>query len=296
MTQDRADRRHFIDMRPAALAIGRRFAPVYPTRNGRPCCAHGVHDASRDPETIKKLWARYPGANISVAMGRVSGLLGLDVDMKGGRDGKGSLAALEAAHGPLPRTPHYNTPNGGLGYLFRHPGGEVRTRFDFLPGLELKSDGAALTLPPSAKRGRPYVWHLSPAEAQLADPPAWLLKITGPPPAPTRAARCDEVAPSLRTANPERLAKYVAAALDRECGALARMGKDTGRNRALFVAACRLGELVGADMLPQDLVESELEIAAQACGLVAEDGWRSVRATIASGMQRGLRQPREVAL
>jgi hypothetical protein len=224
-------------------------------------------------------------------MGRVSGLLGLDVDMKGGRDGKASLAALEAKHGPLPRTPRYSTPNGGLGYLFRHPGGEVHSRFDFRPGLELKSDGASLTLPPSAKHGRPYAWCTTPAAA-----PTWLLEFGLPLPAPARACRSDDLAPSLRTADPRRLAKYVAAALDRECGALARMGKDTGRNLALFVAACRLGELVGADMLPQDLAESDLETAAQSCGLVAEDGWRSVRATIASGMQRGLQRPREVAL
>ena len=78
----------------AALAIGQRLGPVFPTRDGRPLCTHGVHDASRDPERSKAMWAPCPEANISVATGRVSGLLGLDLDMKGGRDGLASLAAL----------------------------------------------------------------------------------------------------------------------------------------------------------------------------------------------------------
>lgn len=284
------------DTLPAALAIGQSIGPVFPTIDGKPRCAHGYKDASRHPDEIKRLWARCPGANVSVAMGAASGLLGLDVDVKGGRDGKASLAALEAEHGPLPPTPHYTTPSGGLGYLFCHPGGSVQNRMDFLPGLELHSDGTAMTLPPSRKDGRAYVWQLSPANARMtlggarfADPPPWLLAAAAPARAPILAKRA-----TLHLDSFDRMARYVGRAVDEECGAVAAMAHGSGRNRQLFVAAAKLGGLVGAGLLSRDLAEGELEAAAQACSLAAEDGWRAVRATIASGLNRGISSPREV--
>jgi hypothetical protein len=278
-----------MNLRFAALAIGQRFAPVFPTVDGRPRCAHGVHDASRDPGRIKALWARCPGANVSIATGRVSGLLGLDVDVKGGRDGKASLAALEAAHGRLPPTPSYATPSGGMGYLFKHPGGHVPSRFDFVPGLELHSDGAAMTLPPSAKNGRPYRWIVTPHDVPVVEAPGWLLDAAKPLQTPPRECKV------LRVDSFDRLARYVARAVEYECAAVAQMARGSGRNRALFIAAAKLGELVGAGLLSRDLAEEQLEEAAGACGLAAEDGWRSIRATIASGLSRGERQPRQVS-
>jgi hypothetical protein len=93
----------------AALMIGRRIGPVFPTVAGKPLCRHGYKDATRDSDGINALWARCPDANVSVPMGRASGLLGLDVDQKGGRDGIAALAAQEAEYGALPDTPHYST-------------------------------------------------------------------------------------------------------------------------------------------------------------------------------------------
>ena len=276
-------------MLPAALAIGQRFAPVFPTGDGKPRCAHGYKDATRDPDRIKALWARCPEANITVPMGRASGVIGLDVDQKGGRDGIASLAALEAEHGPLPPTPHYSTPSGGYGYLFVCPGHGAASRYDFRPGLELHGDGASMTLPPSQKGGRRYVWIRTPRDIPFADAPPWLLAVANPPPPPPRERK------PLRMDSFDRMARYVAKAMEEECAAVAAMAPGSGRNRALFIAAAKLGELIGADLLPRDTAEGALEEAAQACGLAAEDGWRAVRATIASGLDRGVRQPREVA-
>lgn len=271
----------------AALAIGQQIGPVFPTVAGRPSCRHGVHDASRDPERIKALWARCPESNVSVAMGSAHGLLGLDVDRKGGRDGFASLEALEQVHGALPETPCYRTPNDGLGYLFKHPGGPIANRFDFRPGLELHSDGTAMTLPPSHKGDRQYVWIKTHKDIGFADPPPWLLAAAAPPPAPAKRA-------VLRMDSFDRMARYVARALEDECAAVAAMGPNSGRNRQLFIAAAKLGELVGADLLRRDMAEGALEEAAQICGLAGADGWRSVRATITSGINRGMRQPRQV--
>jgi len=86
----------------------------------------------------------------------------------------------------------------------------------------------------------------------------------------------------------------VAVAVEGECQAVAQTGSG-GRNHRLFQAAARLGELVGAGALSQDVAEDALEIAAADCGLVREDGISAVRASIRSGIGRGVQQPREVA-
>lgn len=60
------------------------------------------------------------------------------------------------------------------------------------------------------------------------------------------------------------------------------------------MASANLGQLVGADLLPQAAAERALLQAAGECGLVSEDGTRAVLATIASGMKKGVANPREV--
>ena len=64
------------------------------------------------------------------------------------------------------------------------------------------------------------------------------------------------------------------------------------RNHALFVASCALGSLVGARLLVLDIAQGGLLTAADICGLVRDDGSRAVEATIASGMTRGIANPR----
>jgi hypothetical protein len=74
------------------------------------------------------------------------------------------------------------------------------------------------------------------------------------------------------------------------------MGPGSGRNLRLFQAAANLGGLVGARLLTERVAQEVLEKAADDCGLWKEDGPHAVRATIKSGMNRGLASPREVAL
>ena len=45
-----------------------------------PRVPHGVKDSSKDPEQVKRWWARWPEANIGVAAGKASGFFILDID------------------------------------------------------------------------------------------------------------------------------------------------------------------------------------------------------------------------
>jgi integrase len=156
-------------------------------------------------------------------------------------------------------------------------------------GLDIRTDGGAIAAPPSQKANGAYRWADHPLKTPLADPPRWLLQLAIDPPPPPKPDRAP-----LRRDTAARMARYVEAALDGECGEIAGT-KSGGRNQRLYTGAIRLGELVGAKLLPHDLAEKELYAAADRCGLVREDGAHAVRITIDGGLRKGIANPREVA-
>ena len=264
----------------------------------------GVYEATRDPEVIDAFWRRYPDANISVACGPPSGVFVLDVDVKTsagvGFDGMSDLRVLQDIYGPLPATACTSTPSGGRHIWFSlperrelsnrvhmravdHDGAEWKT------GLDVRTAGGCVPVPPSAKPTGGYRWLHDPFADGFAEAPAWLLDIIDPPLPPRPPQQ------PIRVSSLDRTARYVAAAVDGECRELAGMGGNSGRNLRLFQAAANLGELVGANLLSQDMAEGALETAAQENGLWREDGPHAVRASIRSGMRKGMAHPRELA-
>lgn len=261
---------------------------------------HGCHDATSDPAEVRRRWMRHPDANLAVACGPKSGVFVLDIDAKGAVNGFESLARLEAQHGPLPLSWLTLTPSGGEHRWFRQPEGlELRNKVGLrvyhpdgsrtvYDGLDIRTAGGSVALPPSAKPHGSYRWGVKPSDRPLADAPGWLIALASDPPLPPRPPRAP-----LRLASSDRAARYVERALDGECRAVAEF-KQGGRNLRLFQAAANLGELVAGGLLPQDLAEKCLETAAADCGLLQEDGHHAVRQTIASGMARGFKKPREI--
>jgi putative DNA primase/helicase len=78
-----------------ARKLGWHVIPVFEVKDG--CCAcaagknckrpgkhprtrNGVHDATTDPDQIRKWWRIWPNANIGVATGCISGILVIDAD------------------------------------------------------------------------------------------------------------------------------------------------------------------------------------------------------------------------
>ncbi len=103
----------------AALRYAELGLPVFPChKEGKtPITEHGLNDASRDPEAIRRWWEQTPQANIGLPTGAASGLFALDVD---GPEGEEALARLIEANGPLPDTWEQQT-GRGRHVLFAYP-------------------------------------------------------------------------------------------------------------------------------------------------------------------------------
>jgi putative DNA primase/helicase len=180
----------------AALAYAARgwriFPSHYPIGNdgcscGRsPCNSPGKHprtpngykDATGERQALEDWFTSDPAPNISIATGEVSGIIVLDVDKRHG--GLESLERMGSEYGPLPKTPTAQTGGGGLHIYFKYPvGKEIRTRpkIGEYAGIELKSNGASITAPPSKhSSGKAYKWITS-AGTTLAELPEWLIEI-----------------------------------------------------------------------------------------------------------------------
>ena len=248
-----------------------------------PRVAGGLTVASVDPATIEAWWRRWTSANVAIRTGAVSGLMVLDVDPDHGGDE--TLEALLHDHGPLPPGALVRTGSGGRHLYFAHPGGVIRNDAGrrLGPGLDIRGDGGYVIAPPSRHTsGTSYRW--DGPDRHLPDPPDWLLdRLREPlhPPAPSTP-------PNARPSSTSRTSAWARAALERELAKVSA-AQEGARNSTLNRSAFSLGQIVGGGALDADEVEHLLLDRASAIGL----GEREARATIASGLSAGLRQPRQ---
>ncbi|MGO2746742.1 bifunctional DNA primase/polymerase [Microbacterium sp.] len=227
-------------MMRAALELAAAGWSVFPCQwegpDGKaPLTMHGHHDASREPEQIRRWWDRWPLAMIGASV--PDSLLVFDIDPRNG----GSLTALEQVLGVLPATLSARSGRGdGGGHLyFLRPHGTLSSTA--LPaGIDLKRSGYMI-MPPSLHpaTGEPYRWHdvtaapaALPQQARAVLRPAQRRQYVNPAPAGDGVG----------------LIRHVATAAPGD------------RNKCLFWAACRAYE----DNLP---VLDQLRAAAVATGL-----------------------------
>lgn len=243
--------------------------------------SRGFYDATTNPKRLERWFARYP-YNVGIRTGVASGIFVLDVD---GDIGFQSLRDLERENGRLPQTLTSLT-SRGQHFWFRLDAPLPCSASKVGVGLDIKADGGYVAAPfsihPSGKRYEWYDQNIAPAPA-----PEWLITCA-------RAKKISERA--LETIN--RSSKhhgepgaYGRVALEREIAILAAAAPGA-RNNLLNVTAFRLFQLVAGGELDEGLVENALGQACETNGLVQDDGWRSVRATIASSRRAGLQHPR----
>jgi hypothetical protein len=206
-----------------ALWYGAQGQPIFPlftpTSTGCSCrnvtCTDiGKHPritgwqarATTDAETIQQWWTQWPEANIGLRTGITAWVL--DVDPRHG--GKTTLDLLEDEHGPLPDTPRVLTGGGGEHWYFAMPeAGRVGNRVSLAPGLDVRSLGGLIVLPPSAHAsGKTYQWNplFDLEDYQPAPAPAWLLALVQSPVSAPQAAPDSPIASGKRNETLSRMA------------------------------------------------------------------------------------------
>jgi len=283
----------------AALGYAQRFGwHVFPCepRGKKPLTNHGFKDATTDPAIIAQWWERWPDANIGVACGP-SKLVAIDADVKSGAPGLETWAALCAELQLDTTTPTALTPSDGQHVIYVTGDLDIGCSVGRLgSGLDVRARGGYIVAPPSiGSNGSAYRWApgLSPNDVA---------------PRPIAESLAERLATPKREAAPEppeepesdpphppdeRERAYALAALADEKKLLisALPGE---RNVTLNKSAFSLGQLVSTGALSRDEVEIALYEACAGNALVADDGGRSVRATIESGLDAGMRKPRRI--
>jgi hypothetical protein len=177
-----------------------------------------------------------------------------------------------------------HTGSGGRHFYFAHPGGVIRNDAGrrLGPGLDIRGDGGYVIAPPSSHTsGTKYHWERQ--DRQLATAPDWLLdRLREPLRPPARP-----MPPPAEPCSPRRISAWARAALERELAKVST-AQEGSRNSTLNRSAFSLGQIAGAGALDADEIERLLLDRATAIGL----GEREARATIASGLSAGARQPR----
>lgn len=284
-----------VSMLDAALGLAARGFSVFPIwwKRGELCacgdagckspCKHplgalvrdGCHDATREPDTIRRWWSEYPDANIGIATGAPSGVWVFDVDE--GSGGDVSLASLVEQHGPVPGTLRVRTGRGWHYYFAYQPG--MKNSAGATQGLDARGDGGYVVAPPSMHAtGRRY---------EIADDvpvvvaPLWVLD------ALRRKKDVDRRAAPRAAANPTRTTPYGRKALEQiseELAAIKKGGRDNARNGASY----RVGRLVAGGHIDRTDGENSLLDACERNGLISEEGYETVRKRIDRGIEDGV--------
>ncbi|MCX7358138.1 MAG: bifunctional DNA primase/polymerase [Alphaproteobacteria bacterium] len=272
-------------------ARGLRPVPMI-TQFKRPALRGWATRANCDPDAVAAFFARAPFATgLAIATGQGVLVLDLDCNHENGVNGLLSFAALCAEHGAgeaLALGPRVRTPRNGLHIYFRYDRARaMRNRVGLAPGVDVRGERGLAMAPPSYG----YRWVFDSWAQELPPAPEWLLALLDPPPRPPVSATYASV--GGLGSRITSVSAYASAVFERELAAVAKANRGE-RNQTLFKASARTGSLASAGMLPVERLEAALLEAAVANGLVADKGEEAAQATIASGLKRGLANPRRL--
>lgn len=306
-------------LREAALAYANTGWPVLPLRPGSkrpatpnhtadacdgsdPRCAATGHigweaRATTDPGRIARAWDRRP-YGIGVACGP-AGLVVVDLDVAKhtAASGADTLAALEHDRGEtLPATWTVGTPSGGRHLYYRRTAGlELgNTAGRVGPGIDTRAGGGYVVAPPTITRGAGGGEYWLVDDHPPAELPGWFGRLLSPQRL-TRSQSSPRSGPDRRdpVAATDRARHYAACAVSGELTQLAN-AREGQRNHRLFLASIALGQLAGAGLITVDEVEGKLLDAAERHVAAGAYSTHQARQTIASGLRRGLAEPRRL--
>lgn len=128
---------------------------------------HGVLDATCDKAQIREWWNKWPDCNIGGATGFKFDVL--DVD-EGGEE-------TLTAHEPIPQTPEVTTASGGTHLYLKVSPIPLKNVVKFAPGLDVRTKGGYVVLPPSVNGKAGWKWKVKLTDAELSPWPQWIVEV-----------------------------------------------------------------------------------------------------------------------
>lgn len=225
---------------------------------------HGFKDATDDAAQIEKWHKEYPGANIGIATGAMSGIVVVDIDPRNG--GSDTMVNLFKKGCAFPPCPEAATGNGGKHLFYKLPNGLKASKDRLGKGIDIKAEGGYVVAAPSKigkseqGPGGEYRWVFVPQRGQELPPfPKWALDRLVC--RPTSVGAEFERRPSSNMARKE---------LEGMAAMLAKTGEGH-RNISLNWAAHYAGKLVNEKVLDAKEAHDRLVTAALAAGLTSAE-------------------------
>lgn len=259
-----------------------------------PRTRHGLHDASTDPAVVRRMWTRWPDANIGGVCGTPGGIIVADADtleaeiqlaqrLSEGDPAQSAAMLLEplvAGGGLVVRT------RRGLHRWFSAPPDRTVPSGKLGHGLDLRAARTYVAMPPSRYAGGEYAFlggQLDPLPlALIAD-----LKRTRP----SMAAGVTPMRSALRVDDyGGPTTAYGQGVIERRCADICSAPRGE-RNFALLRAATTCAGYAATGEI--DLAEAEEALRAVALDRGPEERppLREVEQTIDSGFRRGIARP-----
>ncbi|MEM9376193.1 MAG: bifunctional DNA primase/polymerase [Pseudomonadota bacterium] len=246
------------------------------------------------PERARILVERYDVTRILVEPAENMVVLDIDHRPAQGWDGVAIGRELRRVFS-LPTCPIIQTPSGGFHLWFQLPPGfktrnwtSTHGKFP-IEGVDVRTFGGLAAVPPSVRQNASekacgvYKWIGVCRTLPLA--PQSLVRALTPPKRPVI-----EVVKRQRFSGD--IHPWIAAMLRGQLAEVEKCG-DGNRNAQLFKSSAWVAAYVAGGELPDKATRAALYNAADACGLVADDGQHSVLATIQSGFATGSKTPRQ---
>lgn len=157
---------------------------VFPVAQGSKSPPKGLHwreVSTSDPAAVAALFDAYSPCNIGLDCGK-SGLVVLDLDVRGGKDGLAIWKKIAQKAGISPRPAAVaRTPSGGLHLFFKAKGfqlaGKIYHQWSEL-GVDVQAKGRYVILPPSLHpNGGRYTWLNGHGGGEAAEAPPSLLDV-----------------------------------------------------------------------------------------------------------------------
>jgi hypothetical protein len=286
-----------------ALRLARAGLHVFPCTPDKLPSVRGSwrENSTTDQSTIASWWRVRTSHLVAIDLGKAE-LLVIDGDRHPNGDGVVNHDGVQALHDlfrehgtSLKHHPMTRSPSGGVHIYCKNPHGFGNSEGDLPKGINIRGAGGYVVAPgcvlPDGRRYVPLGADLVDAFQSIPPMPEWLAEMIKGKRADQPHEPIEREPIVITRQNGRRFENYAAAALERMAQELSVKPPESGRNIALNLTAWKMGTMINRGWIDRAVVEAALYRAAENCSLVKDTGGRSVRATLASGLDDGTAKP-----